>query len=622
MPAAPPLEADVSLVTFNSERWLEPFLESLLAQTTGTTHLSLLVRDNGSRDGTVARLEALRGRLAARFARFDLDADGRNLGFGKGHNRNVARGRAPWVLLLNPDLELEPDALARLAEDAAAAGPDTAALELRQVPYEHPKHYHPVTGETGWCSGAALLLRRAALERVGGFDERIFLYGEDVDLSWRLRDAGFRLRYAPRAVARHYSYAEPHRAKPAQYLGSTLANLYLRTRFGTWRDVAAGLGRYLLLLAQPEAFPGQRRGLLANLGRYARHAAHFRRGARRRAAVAAFHGWDYGPMREGAFYPVTPPSARRETPLVSVLVRTTGRPGMLREALASIARQTYPAVEVVVVEDGPAAAEAMIAREFGGLRVTYRATGSRIGRCAAGNLALSLARGAYLVFLDDDDLLYADHLETLVAAVQREGTLAAYALAREVPTEVESLDPYRYTERWADAHVVHRQAFSRPLLWHHNYMPIQTVLFHRSLYERLGGFDVDLENLEDWNLWTRYSLEHPFAFAPKETSLYRVPASREEQDRRAERMSAYLAAARRKQEAIALSLSPVEVLRIRDELNDALSVLTLTPLDLRAILGRLPGGRVAYPILRDLYRRGRRAAERWRAARRPSEDTL
>jgi GT2 family glycosyltransferase len=598
---------DVSVVTYNSARWLEAFVESLLGQTVGPGRLSLFVRDNGSRDGTLALLDRLRERFGPRLARFDVEADGRNLGFGLGHNRNAARGRAPFLLVLNPDLELEPDALARLAAAVARADDDVAAFELRQVPYEHPKRYDPVTGETGWSSAAALLLRRAAFDAVGGFDERIFLYGEDVDLSWRLRDAGWRLLYVPGAVVRHYTYAEPGEVKPAQFLGSTLANLNLRVRFGTWRDVALGLGRYLVLFAAPERFAGQRRGLLRNLGRFARDAWHFRRGRRPRPA-ASFDGWDYGPMREGAFYPVSPPSARPATPLVSVLVRTTGRPAVLREALCSVARQTYPAIETVVVEDGPPAAQSLIATEFGELQVVYRATGRRTGRCAAGNLALSLASGEYLVFLDDDDLLYADHVEVLVDAVQRQGALAAYALAREVPTQVDALEPYRYTERLDEAQVLHLQPFSRAVLWHHNYMPIQSVLFHRSLYERLGGFDPDLENLEDWNLWTRYALEHDFAYVAKETSVYRVPGTTEAQRRRAEAMRRYLPIAEAKQAEMRVALSPRDVVRMREELNRALNLVAVFPLELGQLVRRLPGGRLLYPVLRRLYRWARRLA--------------
>ena len=57
---------------------------------------------------------------------------------------------------------------------------------------------------------------------------------------------------------------------------------------------------------------------------------------------------------------------------------------------------------------------------------------------------------------------------------------------------------------WGAWDVFPDEPFSRPAMWHHNYMPIQSVLFHRSLFEQHGGFAEDMDQLEDWNLWTRY----------------------------------------------------------------------------------------------------------------------
>jgi hypothetical protein len=69
-------------------------------------------------------------------------------------------------------------------------------------------------------------------------------------------------------------------------------------------------------------------------------------------------------------------------------------------------------------------------------------------------------------------------------------------------------------------------------MWHHNYMPIQSVLFHRSLFEQHGGFAEDMDQLEDWNLWTRYTMNNDFVQLRKVTSKYRVP---EKVDHNAER---------------------------------------------------------------------------------------
>lgn len=218
-------------------------------------------------------------------------------------------------------------------------------------------------------------------------------------------------------------------------------------------------------------------------------------------------------------------------PKVSVLVRTCARPAVLREALISLRNQTYRNIEVIVVEDGKPTAEKMIREEFGGLNIVYHATGEKVGRCRAGNLAMALSGGKYLNFLDDDDVLCPDHVEVLVQALRAHPeTKIAYALALETPIHVESSDPYRY--RITDQRLVFDQPFNRLMLLHHNYFPIQTVLFERSIYEALGGLDETLEVLEDWDLWVRYACEYAFLYVGKITSFYRVPADRAQREKR------------------------------------------------------------------------------------------
>lgn len=561
-----PPDVDLSAVTHNSVRWVAAFVESVLAQTYPTDRLSLIIRDHESTDGTLDLCRELREIHRAHFARFEV-MSGPNHGFGFGHNRNRELGRAPYFLVTNVDLRLEPDAIARVVAAAEGDSPQVAAWELRQKPFEHPKWYDPCSLDTTWASSACVLLRRTALDDVGGYDERIFLYGEDVDLSFRLRDRGFSIRYAPKAVCWHYSYEDPHTVKPAQFFGDTLSNIYLRLRFGTLLDVLSGLARQLSLWIWHPSVPRVWAGLAQNTLSALRNAPYFLRTRKRSRIRFHFHGWGYAVHREGAFVPARPVTP--DPPLVSVIVRTDrGRLAWLEQAIASVVNQTYPQLELIVVEDGAEEARALLARlvASGCLASVVYLPIAKAGRCVAGNAGLAAARGEIIGFLDDDGLYFADHVETLVAELLAQPSLGAiYGLAFQVQTRVLSSAPLQYEE--TSCEVIHRQGFSRALLWRNNYIPIQTILFRRILYDQYGGLDESLDNLEDWNLWTRYSLQRDFDLVPKVTSLYRVPADRDLFVERQKAADPYYAAAVEKQRELRMTLSPADFTEMSRELS-------------------------------------------------------
>ena len=186
---------DISVVTYAPElALLQQLLESLAEPTGAPLRRHLLIHDNSGDPRTFADIESIaRMREGGAFETVTVERSPTNIGFGRGHNANAARGDSPFLLVLNQDCVLEPGALKGLVEAACRSAADVAAWEMRQIPYEHPKGYDPVTLETPWVSGAAALFRRDAFEAVDGFEPRIFMYGEDVDLSWRLRAAGMRL---------------------------------------------------------------------------------------------------------------------------------------------------------------------------------------------------------------------------------------------------------------------------------------------------------------------------------------------------------------------------------------------------------------------------------------------
>ena len=602
---------DVSVVTYRPDPALLGRLLKSFAESARTDFaLTLLVQDNSPEPEVAAAITAMPECKAGDFARVDIRRSGENLGFGRGHNANAARGNAPWLLVINQDCIVEPGALERLVETAASDDPLVAAWEMRQIPYEHPKAYDPATLDVPWVSGAATLFRREAYEAAGGFDEAIFMYGEDVDLSWRLRATGWRITYQPTCAVVHRTYREAAEVKPLQVFGGVQTNLGLRMRYGGAARIVQGFTMLLGEILAPRSFAGRRRGLaMAGLRAIAR-APHFL--LSRVAPTKDFHpqfaGWGYETRRDGAFHELR---SRREHPgdpwpKVSILIRTVDRAAWLREALASCANQTHRNLEVVVVEDGDAASRAIVDEFRGCLDIRYEATGKKVGRARAGNRALALATGEWLNFLDDDDVFFADHVEVLLAAALAAGLRGAYGLAWETKTLVHDRDQAAYDETMHAT--VHRQPFDRLTLWHHNFLPIQAVLFHRSLFERHGGFAEDMDQLEDWNLWTRYTLEDDFVLVEKTTSKYRVPADTRGAAERQGLLDRAYHDARARQEALRVTMSPRAISEMAERYARTQALMLVTREDVRRFVGasgllsRLSAWR--RPVVERLRRRG------------------
>ena len=525
---------DLSIVSYNSSRWIDSFVASLLALNYPKTLLSVFFVDNSSTDDTVQKLQ--NGAEILRAQGFEVKIRvAPNNGFGAGHNVALKQGSAPYCLVTNLDLTFEADALHRVVSHAVADVAHAAAWELRQKPYEHPKYYDPLTGSTNWNSHACVLLRRASIQAVGGFDETLFMYGEDVELSYRLRRAGHVLRYCPQAVVWHFTYETAAQVKPLQYTGSTFANLYLRLKYGNRWDALAVplLGVRLLLASQP--YPGARRAVLRNLLRLLSLIPKTCWERKLSTVQFPFREWDYEMIRDGAFIELQPmPNSQ---PLVSIITRTyRGRELYLRQAILSVARQTYSQIEHIIVEDGGDSMQVLIDEMQSALPRSLKHFGlAKCGRSATGNHGLLQAQGRWCLFLDDDDLLFADHVEVLVNTLLSETQArAAYTLAWEVPTDSTQLAQGSYREITYQVPPPLRQVFDYEVLRHHNFMPIQAVLFERSLYLERGGFDEDMDALEDWTLWVRYAHNNQFVYVPKLSSLFRVPENAAQTRQRSE----------------------------------------------------------------------------------------
>ena len=587
---------DVLMVIYRPR--LDELRDCLVALRREATHvpgLRVCLWHNDGGPSVTPGLQALYDNEAAAGLALELAAaGGGNLGFGPAINELLAMTRADYVLVLNQDAIPEPGSVEFLCNIARGDRPEVAAWEMRQIPYEHPKDYDPVTQETEWVSGAAVLLRTSAFRAVGGFEPKIFMYGEDVELSWRLRCAGFRLRYVPRAAVVHHTYAQANEVKPLQVLEGIYSNLSNRARYSGHRRIMQGVSMAVAEMMIPQPFPGRRKGIAKALVKFARNYRYFWNTHQSAPGFEPrFAGWGYEVRREGAFHAFLPAAEQASAkPLVSILIRTHRRAAFLRQALTSVLHQTYRNLEVVVVEDGSDEGAAVCEEFRDRLDVRYFRLNPGRGRSVAGNLALAEAKGEWLCFLDDDDLLFADHVETLLQVAHERDVRGAYGLAWRTHTRV-------IDEQTAVVEEVHRdifpdEAFSRMVLWHHNFMPIQSVLFHRSLYERHGGFAEDMEQLEDWNLWTRYTIDADFVQVRKVTSKYRVPSAVHVSSQRQARLDDAYRDAVARQDTMIFDATPALVRQLAQDYARQNALIHVGRDQLRSTFAR-------WPLLRHLF---------------------
>jgi GT2 family glycosyltransferase len=235
MPAPNKPVVSALIVSYNVKGLLLKCLEAFFAH--ADVPVEAIVVDNASTDGSPAA-------VASEFPQAIVIAQPRNLGFGRANNVGLERCQGRFVLLLNPDVTVNPQATGRMADflmsrqDAAAVGPrllfpdgrlDPDARRSFPVPRtlfyrtvglsklfpksktfgRHNMGHVPETDvhEMDAGTAACLMVRMSALDRVGFFDPRYFMFGEDLDLCYRLKLGGWKIFYLPSASAIHHKGA-------------------------------------------------------------------------------------------------------------------------------------------------------------------------------------------------------------------------------------------------------------------------------------------------------------------------------------------------------------------------------------------------------------------------------
>jgi glycosyltransferase involved in cell wall biosynthesis len=253
---------------------------------------------------------------------------------------------------------------------------------------------------------------------------------------------------------------------------------------------------------------------------------------------------------------------------------------MLRDALASIAAQTYSPIEIIVVNDAGGDVEGVVSLFGLKQRIVYLKHAINKGLSAARNTGLKAASGDYIAYLDDDDVYYPDHIDTLVSFLLASDFKVAY-------TDAYQADQCKLSSFWRNFFTIHEQSsrettllyswsrvvpgrclrflyqifrpripylnhpfvelnhsgvdlftrgggtylivkrtipfsydFDREMILVRNLMPVLCVMHHRCCLDRTGLFDETLTTHEDWDLWIRMSQEHNFAHIRKPTCEY------------------------------------------------------------------------------------------------------
>lgn len=172
---------------------------------------------------------------------YTYDNENENLGFGKGHNflfNKYKKGYDESFLILNPDTLPFFDFVEQLKLFIKKMPKNWGVIELAQSPEEHPKDYDE-NFETAFASGAATLFKTDVFKKVHGFDENIFMYAEDVDISWRIKESGYLVLHCPFSKIAHVIGGSSRNVNEIgnnknsnfQEIHMHAGNLYLRYKF-------------------------------------------------------------------------------------------------------------------------------------------------------------------------------------------------------------------------------------------------------------------------------------------------------------------------------------------------------------------------------------------------------
>ncbi|RMF66299.1 MAG: glycosyltransferase, partial [Calditrichaeota bacterium] len=483
----------VLITTYNHEAYIEQCLQGVLAQQTDFDFQILLGEDESS-DGTLAICERYAGQYPEKIKLFRhrrrdvVYIDGQPTGRRNFVNL-LSAANTPYIARCEGDDYWTDAHKLQTLVDFLEKNPDFSVAfhrvqwlkdgTLQEEPSPPPAGRDEFTVDDLFAHDNFIRTSAVVYRNVlnGRLPEWIFSvpYG---DITFHLLHAQQgKIKYFDRVMGVYRVHGSGRYSAESTYLNLSKAIM-------TYRLLARHLGR-----TESEAF---RRGQARLL---------------RAAAQAARHEADRLEQE-------TPPAVQGD-PLVSVIVPTYNRPQGLRLALQSLARQTYPHLEVVVVNDAGQDVQAVLDEFKDGLQIKYIVHQQNKDLAGARNTGLRHASGDYIAYLDDDDLFFPNHLEEALRVLTNSDYQVVYSEALCLHQQAEA---GLYRTQHVD--LPYRNEFDRDRLLLHNLFPVLSVVHSRHCLEKAGYFDESLHTHEDWDFFIRLSRHFDFFHLKKVTCAF------------------------------------------------------------------------------------------------------
>lgn len=526
----------IVIPAYNYAAFLPTAIDSVLSQ--GIEDLEIVICDDASTDDTPAVAQRYASDSRVRYLRNPVN-------LGAVDNINYAMGLAvgDYVLLLGADDYLEPGALTALLA-TLESHPDCGFVYGRYNllldngsihPLQHPgwleQSYYGTRDELVpqlsfdcYINIGTTLFRRSVLQQRGAFfdkglqsfpDERFFR-ATDWDLMLSLSQNNVRGAFLNQQIS-VFRQHQDQASSVGNYAASGVAvteHLMLLDRYLTEQNLPRLSGAlpqiFALLYGKYSFYLEHARPSTSEVDRSIRK--RFMEICRRFKTLLKLDPASRMPSGLLTILEQSADSAAGAGPLFSVVVATYKRPRLLQDALSSILEQTCQDFEILLVNDGGDLVENTLDWLGRDPRITYIRQSNR-GPSGARNAALKLARGRYIVYLDDDDLMRKNHLEVLKKAFEVTPDAVVYTDAEMVLEELvgglrvekERKNPYPHDE------------YDKVRLQVANYIPINTFSHARRWLDLVGMYDESLHALEDWDLLIRLSRATQFVHIQKTT---------------------------------------------------------------------------------------------------------